>query len=365
MRLDVIPALVTVPVVVACVVVDPVDDEPPVEVTLLVLPGDVVCEVGALVVGAGGLLKGAFALVLVVCGAGVLGATVVGAAVVGAAAAPVDFELALGQGVDDVSVFAAEEALLLGSDGDEVAVVALPLGLPLAPVPPLVPVPPLGLGLPVPVGGLVGVASGVGDGLDELGEVAGLDVAGAGADELGFAAADVAEPEVAGPADAQDDVAAGAVLGAADVAATVPPPPAEEWPAAPPADELGVGLAVGLDPIRLANADCAVWRSGGTAASRTPTTNTQMPTARAGRSIASRQSLGRCGARRECLPAAPCAAGEPCSPRVPFPRPARPARNAAIARRKAASRDPPTRACAGPDRIFSRIRSRPSGLGST
>jgi hypothetical protein len=357
-RLDVIPVLVTVRVVVvgACVVVDPVDDEPPVEVTLLVLPGEVVCEGDALVGDAGGLVKGAFALVCVVFGAGVLGA-----AVVGAAAGPADFELALGQEVEDVSVFAGEEAPLLGSEGDEVVLVGLSLGLP------LVSVPPLGLGLPVPVVGLVGVTSGVGDGLDELGEAAGLDFAGAGVDELGFAAADVDELDVAGAADVQDvAAAAGAVRGgAADVAAKVPLPPAEEWPPAPPPDELGAGLAVGLDPIRLENASCVAWRSGGTAASRTPTANTQMPTARAGRSIASRQSLGRCGTRRECLPAAPCAAGEACSPRIPFQRWARPARNAAIARRKAASRDWPARAWAGRDRIFSRIRSRPSGLGST
>jgi hypothetical protein len=42
----------------------------------------------------------------------------------------------------------------------------------------------------------------------------------------------------------------------------------------------------------------AAWRSGGTAARTTPTVNTAMPTASAGRSIASRQSPGRCGARR-------------------------------------------------------------------
>lgn len=74
------------------------------------------------------------------------------------------------------------------------------------------------------------------------------------------------------------------------------------------------------------------WRSGGTAASRTPTANTQMPNARAGRSIISRQSLGRCAARCECLGAGRWGAGDvrPCQ------RPTRPARKAAIARRKVA-----------------------------
>jgi len=41
-----------------------------------------------------------------------------------------------------------------------------------------------------------------------------------------------------------------------------------------------------------------IWRAGGTTARITPTANTAAPTAKAGRSIASRQSLGRCGARR-------------------------------------------------------------------
>lgn len=39
------------------------------------------------------------------------------------------------------------------------------------------------------------------------------------------------------------------------------------------------------------------WRMGGTAASITPTANTAKPTARAGRSMASRQSRGRCACR--------------------------------------------------------------------
>ena len=40
------------------------------------------------------------------------------------------------------------------------------------------------------------------------------------------------------------------------------------------------------------------WRAGGTTDRTTPIVNTATPTAKAGRSIASRQSLGRCGARR-------------------------------------------------------------------
>ena len=40
------------------------------------------------------------------------------------------------------------------------------------------------------------------------------------------------------------------------------------------------------------------WRAGGTADRTTPMANTATPMAKAGRSIASRQSLGRCGGRR-------------------------------------------------------------------
>jgi uncharacterized low-complexity protein len=44
--------------------------------------------------------------------------------------------------------------------------------------------------------------------------------------------------------------------------------------------------------------DAIIWRAGGTTDRTTPTANTVTPMAKAGRSIASRQSLGRCGARR-------------------------------------------------------------------
>ncbi len=54
------------------------------------------------------------------------------------------------------------------------------------------------------------------------------------------------------------------------------------------------------------------WRAGGTTDRTTPIVNTATPTAKAGRNIASRQSLGRCGARRA-------------SPRPPAPPRERPA----------------------------------------
>jgi hypothetical protein len=68
------------------------------------------------------------------------------------------------------------------------------------------------------------------------------------------------------------------------------------WPPVAPA------LAEGLLLVKawlMASPTCTItWRAGGTADSTTPIANTTTPTAKAGRSIASRQSLGRCGARR-------------------------------------------------------------------
>jgi hypothetical protein len=63
----------------------------------------------------------------------------------------------------------------------------------------------------------------------------------------------------------------------------------------------------------MASPTCTIaWRAGGTTDRITPTANTAAPTAKAGRSIASRQSLGRCASRpcasRRCA-SGRCAAG--------------------------------------------------------
>jgi hypothetical protein len=204
-------------------------------------------------------------------------------------------------------------------------------------------VPRLGPVLLLPVSGLVGVASGVGVGLDELGEPVGLDVVGVGVGELVLVGVGVDEAAF-GAAEAValvDDGHAGAValvwLAATLVDAPTPPDrTAEElWLSAVPPLLLGLLLLLLVSPATWASD----WRNGGMAASRTPTANTQMPTARAGRSIASRQSLGRCGARRECLGEAPCAAGEVRPLPAACRRRAGPARSPAIAMRKAAIRD--------------------------
>ena len=103
------------------------------------------------------------------------------------------------------------------------------------------------------------------------------------------------------------------------------------------------------------------WRVAGTTDRTTPTANTAAPTAKAGLSMASRQSLGRrWGACRPgaCRP-------EPCRSGTRKPR----RRNSPAATPETPSQTPRIHrgwlACAGRDRILSRIRSRPSEPGST
>lgn len=139
------------------------------------------------------------------------------------------------------------------------------------------------------------------------------------------------------------------------------PSPVEGWGAlvpppsvVPPAAEELLLLPV-MAELRASPTETVHWRAGGTDARTTPTANTATPTANAGRSMASRQSrcrfgAGRRGAARPSRPgtrrrASPAANPEIASqtPSAPLGRPAR----------------------AGRDRIFSRIRSRPSMPGST
>ena len=97
------------------------------------------------------------------------------------------------------------------------------------------------------------------------------------------------------------------------------------------------------------------WRVTGTTDRTTPTANTAAPTAKAGLSMASRQSLGRCGARRWGA----CRSGtrKPRRRNSPAATPETPSQTPRIHRGWLA--------CAGRDRILSRIRSRPSEPGST
>jgi hypothetical protein len=122
-------------------------------------------------------------------------------------------------------------------------------------------------------------------------------------------------------------------------------------------------------------------RAGGTTDRTTPTANTVTPTAKAGRSIASRQSLGRrgsrrCGSRRwGSRRAWPRSAARP---RAWFPSwPVRRSRSARERRRQISPAATPEMASqipriqlgwlawAGRARILSRIRSSPSEAGST
>jgi hypothetical protein len=135
-------------------------------------------------------------------------------------------------------------------------------------------------------------------------------------------------------------------------------PVAEDTGVTPEAAVLALfeGLLVMLRAEPMAPVMCATsWRAGGTADRTTPTANTATPTAKAGRSMASRQSLGRRGSRR-------CGACR-CGTRKPRRR------NSLAAAPETGSQTPRIHlgwlACAGRDRILSRIRSRPSEPGST
>jgi hypothetical protein len=101
-------------------------------------------------------------------------------------------------------------------------------------------------------------------------------------------------------------------------------------------------------------------RAAGTTDRTTPTANTAAPMAKAGLSMASRQSLGRCEGRRSGA----CRRG-PCRSGTRKPK----RRNSPTATPETPSQTPRIHrgwlACAGRDRILSRIRSRPSEPGST
>jgi hypothetical protein len=137
----------------------------------------------------------------------------------------------------------------------------------------------------------------------------------------------------------------------------------------------GALLATSVPPVELAElpvkawpmaltVSIIAWCAGGTTDSTTPMANTATPTAKAGRSIASRQSVGRFGGR--CGTGFVCSsprAGGVCRTRSPRRR------QKAATKPEMASQTPSAPAGrlarAGRDRILSRIRSRPSVAGST
>jgi hypothetical protein len=134
------------------------------------------------------------------------------------------------------------------------------------------------------------------------------------------------------------------------------------WTSVPPAPLAGLLLLVkawltALKPCTIA------WRAGGTTDRTTPMANTATPTPRAGRSIASRQSMGRrgrCGARFACSSPWAGTVRRTRSPRR---------REKPATKPEMTSQMPSTPAGRlawdGRDRILSRIRCRPSAPGST
>jgi len=192
------------------------------------------------------------------------------------------------------------------------------------------------------------------------------DVAGAGAVPVALLAGLVVVVVTAGCVD--DDV-----QGLGEVRLATPglldpgPSPVEGWGAlvpppsvvAPALAELLLLLPV-IAELRASPTETVHCRAGGTEARTTPTANTVTPRAKAGRSIASRQSRCRCGAG--FCGADFWGAGRP-------PRPGTRRRASPAAKPEIASQRPSAPlgwlARAGRDRIFSRIRSRPSAPGST
>lgn len=147
---------------------------------------------------------------------------------------------------------------------------------------------PLGLAgaLLLPAAGLDGELDAVGDGVTEaraeaLAELAEL----AGAD---------AEAEAGGDADdcGHDEIGVGAWRFAPVVRAAATPPLPSACPP-PPAAGAPAELADGWLLSTPDTDEATAWRSGGTEASTTPTTNTAQATAMAGLSTATRQSRGR------------------------------------------------------------------------
>jgi hypothetical protein len=185
------------------------------------------------------------------------------------------------------------------------------------------------------------------------------DVAGAVVVPLaGLLLVDVADAGVDGDGQALDE---GGTIAAALLAGT--PPDAEGvrgvvlWPSVAGSALLEELLMLRAEPM--ASLTFIIpWRAAGTTDRITPTANTAVPTAKAGRSMASRQSLGRCGSRRR---------GPGCAPPRPAGWPRR--RISLAAPPEMPSQTPRIQlgwlACAGRDRILSRIRSRPSEPGST
>jgi hypothetical protein len=229
--------------------------------------------------------------------------------------------LARGLGLAVSDAFA--EALSLALALSLAVALALPVALP------------FGLALALAVS--VGLAVTLWDGLSVLGDAVTLGLVGALVDAVDRVGLDVAWSGELDACDGDGDVH-GTADGLVNPSDALPSTPLveEPWPVPPAPGELGVLLD---EP---ANTSVLTWtnacRSGGTAASTTARANTATPMPSAGRSMASRQSVGRRRAGRACPgPAprpgvrpgrggAPWPRGALCSPRAPDKRRTRSAR---------------------------------------
>jgi hypothetical protein len=224
----------------------------------------------------------------------------------------------------------------------------------------------LGLGLAVGVSLGLGLSEGLAPALAEplpsppLDDTAGLVVTASWVGELALPD----EPDAAGVAAACLEVdKQGVALALGSRPAMLPdesPEPvdtgAAEWPSVDSVpDEVGVPV---MAELRFEPMWAISLRVEGTTARTTPMRNTARPVAKAGRSIASRQSLGCFGARRS---GARCPAGSRRRTREPRFRDSW-VPNAAMPPQMAITPCRPL-AWADRDRIFSRIRSRPSAPG--
>ena len=224
----------------------------------------------------------------------------------------------------------------------------------------------LGLGLAVAVSLGLGLSEGLALGLAEpllsapLDDTAGLVVTASWAGELALPD----EPDAAGVATACLEVdKQGVALALGSRPAMLPdesPEPvdtgAAEWPSVDSVpDEAGVPV---MAELRFEPKWAISLRVEGTTARTTPMRNTARPVAKAGRSIASRQSLG-------CFGAAPLGGALPRGEQAPDPRAQVPGQLGPERRDAPQMAITPCRplAWADRDRIFSRIWSRPSAPG--
>jgi hypothetical protein len=205
--------------------------------------------------------------------------------------------------------------------------------------------------LSLPVGLMLGLPLAVVPLVPSLGLLLAGEVCEPSGDALGFAG--FVDLAVAADEDDDGQAVGCALLGLADGALAGPAPPFAEPAALPEPSRLGAFPLALDDEIPTADPSWTKASRSGGRARTTPMANTAQAAARAGLSSPSRQSRGRRAPLSRAGP--PWAGSSPPRPVSQRPRPAR--------------KPPGAAACllarAGPDRTRARIRSSPSGRGST